>query len=99
MISIDNFKKEPLPKRIKYAINRFRNNIQLRGWKNAMLPLIRRLFLLILLLIFSVIGYHYFPKNYYIQQLQNQENRMSQNGLTIIPNLIKNLLNNISIVD
>jgi hypothetical protein len=96
-VSIDNTKKEPLPIRIKYATNRFCYHIQIYGWKNAVLPLIRRSILIILLLIFCVITYHSVPKIFYVQQLQNLENRMSEKEMTVIPSIIKKLLNSISL--
>ncbi|MCK5426839.1 MAG: hypothetical protein KAJ34_04020 [Thermodesulfovibrionia bacterium] len=89
--------KEPLPKRITYAINRFNSKIKLHGWKNVVLLFGKRIVFVMVLLIFCAISYHYIPKNYYIQQLQNLENRTSKNEMTVIPKLIKKLLNNISI--
>ncbi len=89
-VSINN-KKMPLPIRIKYAIKKFRYHIQIYGWKNAVLPLIKRTALVILLLIFCVITYHSVPKKFYMQQLQNLGNRMSEKEMTIIPGIIKKL--------
>ena len=88
-VSIDNTKKASLPRRIKNAGNRFRYHIQIRGWMNALLPLIKRTILVILLLIFCVISYHSVPKKFYMQQLQNLSNRMSAKEMTVIPNIIK----------
>jgi hypothetical protein len=96
-VSIDNTKKEPLPIRIKYATNRFRYHIQIYGWKNAVLPLIRRSILTFLLLIFCVITYHSVPKQFYVQQLQSLGNRMSEKEMTVIPGIIKKLPNSISL--
>jgi hypothetical protein len=96
-VSIDNTIKESLPIRFKYATNRFRYHIQLYGWKHAVLPLIRRNILIILLLIFCVITYHSVPKKFYVQQLQNLGHRMSEKEMTVIPSVIKKLLNNINL--
>jgi len=96
-VSIDKTKKASLPRRIKYARNRFRYHMQIRGWKNALFPLIKRTMLVILLLIFCVITYHSVPKKFYMQQLQNLGNRMSQKEMTVIPGIIKKLLNSISV--
>jgi len=91
-VNIDSKIKEPLSRRIKYAKNRFRGRIQIYGWKNAVLPLIKRMILIILLLVFCIISYHHVPKQFYVQQLQNLGNRMSEKEMTIIPNIIKNFL-------
>ena len=95
-MSTDNTKKQSLPVRIKYAKKRFRYHIQIYGWKNAVLPLIKRTTLVILLLIFCGISYHFVPKKFYVQQLQNLGNRMSEKDMTVIPGIIKNLTNSIS---
>jgi len=96
-VSIDNTKKEPLPVRIRYAAYRFRHYIQIYGWKNAVLPLIKRTTLAILLLIFCVINYHHVPKKFYMQQLQNLGNRLSEREMTVIPGIIKNLPDSMSL--
>ncbi len=95
-VSINN-KKMPLPIRIKYAIKKFRYHIQIYGWKNAVLPLIKRTTLVLLLLIFCVISYQSVPKKFYMQQLQNLGNRMSEKEMTIIPSIIKKLPNSFSL--
>ncbi len=87
-VSMDNLKKEPLRKRIGYQINRHRHDIQVYGWKNAVLSIVKRIFIVILLLTLGVIGYHYIPKSYYIQQLMDLGNKISQEGMTVIPGLI-----------
>lgn len=96
-VSLDNTKKEPLLIRMKHATNRFRNNIQLYGKKNTVLPIIKRITLIILLIIFCVISYHSVPKKFYMQQLQNLGNRMLEKEMTIIPGIIKKIPNNISL--
>jgi TM2 domain-containing membrane protein YozV len=96
-VSLDNTKKDPLLIRMKHATNRFRNNIQVYGKKNTVLPIIKRITLIILLMIFCVISYHSFPKKFYMQQLQNLGNRMSEQEMTVIPSIIKKLPNNISL--
>jgi hypothetical protein len=88
-VTINDIKKEHLLKRIKYAINKFRHRIQLYGWKNAVISYIKRTIRISLFLILFVISYHFFPTNYYIHQLQNLGNHMSQKEMTVIPNLIK----------
>jgi len=88
-VSIHHAKKERLPVRFRYAINRLHMHIQIFGWKNTMVPIIKRNILIILLLIFCVITYHYIPKQFYMQQLQNMSNRMSEKEMTVIPSIIK----------
>jgi hypothetical protein len=58
------------------------------GWKNAMFLIVKRIVIVILLLAFGVIGYHYIPKRYYIQQLTDMGGRISKEGMTVIPSLI-----------
>jgi hypothetical protein len=88
-VSIHHAKKERLPVRFRYAINRLHMHIQIFGWKNTMVPIIKRNILIILLLIFCVITSHYIPKKFYMQQLQNMSNRMSEKEMTVIPSIIK----------
>lgn len=95
-VSIDNIKKEPLRKRIEYQMNRHLHNIQIYGWKNSMLQGVKRIVIVILMLAFGVISYHYIPKRYYIQQLKYLEGRLSQEGMTVIPDLIHGVCNNVT---
>ena len=90
-VSINHAKKERLPVRFRYAINRFRMHIQMFGWKNALLPIIKRYILIILLVIFCLITYHYVPEKFYIQHLHNLSNQMSENEMTVIPDIVKKL--------
>lgn len=96
-VSLDNKKRGPLPVRIKNAKNRFRYRIKIHGWKNVMIPLIKRTVLIILLLTFCVITYDQVPKKFYMQQLQNLGDQMSKKEMTIIPNIIKKLPDSISL--
>lgn len=95
-VSMNNIKKEPLRKRIGYQINRYRHDIQVYGRKNAMLSIVKRIVIVILLLAFGVIGYHYIPKKYYIQQLTDLADKISQEGMTVIPDLINYFCDNIT---
>jgi hypothetical protein len=89
-MSLDNIKKGPLL-RIKNATNRFRYRTQLYGLKNAVLSLIKRTTLVILLLIFCGITYHFVPKKFYMQQLQHLGSQMLEKEMTLIPGIIKKL--------
>jgi TM2 domain-containing membrane protein YozV len=95
-ISMDKMKKEPLGKRIRYQISRYQHNIQIYGWKNAMLQIIKRIVVIMLLLTFGVISYRYIPRVYYIQQLQDLGDRVSQQEMTVLPDLINDFCNNIT---
>jgi TM2 domain-containing membrane protein YozV len=94
-VSADNIKKEPLRKRIRYQINRYRHGVQVYGWKNAILPIIKRIVIVILLLTIVVVSYHHIPKRYYKEQLMDLGSRISQEGMTVIPGLINYFCDNI----
>ncbi len=95
-VSMDNLRREPFRKRIQYQINRYRHNIQMCGWGNTILPITKRIVLIILLLVFGAVNYQYIPKSYYIRHLQGLGDRFSQKGMTVIPHLINNFGNYIS---
>lgn len=90
-VSIDHTKKVSLPRRIKYAIKRFRYDIQIYGRKNAVLSRLKRTTVVIILLIICGTAYHFVPKEFYMRQLQHLGNRMSGNEMTVIPRIIKKL--------
>jgi hypothetical protein len=92
-VSINHTKKEPLPIRIKYAANRFRMHTQMYGWKNTLVPIIKRKTLAVLLVFFCIITCPYVPKEFYMQQLHNLGNRMSEKQMTVLPAIIKKLTN------
>lgn len=95
-VSSDNTKKERLPRRIRYAANRFRYSIQIYGWKNAVLPIVKRTALVILLLILCGITFHYVPRAFYMQKLENLAKGMSEKEMTVIPGIIEKLPHRIS---
>lgn len=90
-VSLDYRKKEPFRMRMKYVINRFRYHMQVYGWKNALLAFVKRNALVIVLLVFCVISFHYVPRKFYGQQLHHLGERMTENGMTVIPDIIKEL--------
>jgi hypothetical protein len=90
-VSIDHTKKVPLPRRIKYAIKRFRYDIQIYGRKNAVLSRLKRTIVIIILLIIGGTAYHFVPKKFYMQQLQHLGNRMTERDMTVIPDIIRKL--------
>ena len=91
-VSIKNSIKIPLSKRMKYAVKKIRYRFQIYGLKNTILPLIKRAALLILLLIFCVIMYHSIPNKFYVQQVHNLGNRLSDKEMTVIPDIIEYFL-------
>ena len=77
---------------MKYAVKKIRYRFQIYGLKNTILPLIKRAALLILLLIFCVIMYHSIPNKFYVQQVHNLGNRLSDKEMTVIPDIIEYFL-------
>jgi len=94
-VSMNNIKKEPFWKRIKYQINRYRHIAQVYGWKNAIFLIIWRFVIVILLLAFMAFSYHHIPKRFYVQQLTDLSGKMSQEGMTVLPTFINYIRNNI----
>lgn len=90
-VSKDNTKKDPLKKRIRYAINKYRHHIQVYGWKNTLFSLVKKNILVMVLLVFCVISYYYVPGNFYVQQLHYLGGRMTERDMAVIPALIKKL--------
>jgi TM2 domain-containing membrane protein YozV len=89
VISVDEYKKEPLWERIKAANNRRRT----QGWVRGVFPWIGRSFALILILTFLVIVFlEYFPAGYYGKLLALVRGELTQRGMTILPGLITKLL-------
>lgn len=85
-VSSDDLKKEPLLDRIKYANNRRR----VQGLVRGVIPHIKVTIFLMLFLTFLVISSsHYFPKNYYIDQLADVQSRLRQQGMTVMPELLE----------
>ena len=95
-ISLDETKKEPLLKRIEYANNRRR----MRGWAEGVFPHAKLTFLLgLFLVICMTVSYYYFPREYYVAQLQSIQGRLSQENMVIIPRLIDRFFQGVSLKD
>src|SRR3990172_2025611 len=74
-VCLEPLKKEPLRKRIEYAINR----IRIKGWKGGVVPQMKRTLMLSLYLALSLtLGYYYFPQRYYINTLQDFHIQLSK---------------------
>ena len=95
-VSLNSSMKIPLSKRINYALKKMSYRIQVYGLKNTMLPLIKRTTLICILLLFCVINYHSISKKFYIDQLNKLGNRLSERDMTVIPEIIKKLPDNIN---
>ncbi|MFI5305339.1 MAG: hypothetical protein ACHQYP_11170 [Nitrospiria bacterium] len=88
-VSLDPVKKEPIGKRVEYAINRFRMN----GFSRFVLPTGKRILMFSLLLGFLLIlCYQYFPTKNYTDIMQNLHSRLSQKGMVFVPRLIEQIL-------
>lgn len=88
-ICLDPVKKEPLWNRIVYA----RNRIRMQGLIRGGIPHVKwTLLLLIVLVISSVLGYSYFPKQRYVALLQELRTKMVNSEMVILPRLIGDLL-------
>ncbi len=88
-VCLEPLKKEPLRKRIEYAINR----IRIKGWKRGVIHQVKPTLVLGLFLILSLtLGYYYFPQRYYVTTLQNLQIQLSKQKMVLLPNLIKQFL-------
>ncbi len=93
MVGMSNQKGDPLRKKIGYSISRLRHRILTYGWKNAIMPSIKRFAMFILLLTFCLtISYYYFPESFYLSSLQHFETYLAQKEMTLIPLLINQIL-------
>jgi len=92
-VSLEPLKKEPLYKRVGYAINRLR----MKGWKLGIVPQMKLTLMMSLFLALSLIlGYYYFPQRDYVILLKNLRSQLSNQRMVIIPNLIDQFLQKIS---
>jgi TM2 domain-containing membrane protein YozV len=88
-VCLDPLKKEPLRKRMKYAINRFR----MKGWVRGFLSPAKPILMLGLFLVLSVtLSYYYFPPKNYVPLLQNLQAKLSQKQMVLLPHLINQFL-------
>jgi hypothetical protein len=68
-----------------YAIN----NCRAKGWKRTILPRMKFVLMLTMFLVFSLtFSYSYFPKEYYVNELQDLQTQLSQQEMVIIPEQI-----------
>lgn len=91
-ISLDPDRKEPIFKRMKYALNRAR----MKGWR-GMVPYLKFVLMLVLFLTFCLsYSYYYFPKRFYIDQLHLLQKNLSGQGMVLIPRVIDRSLRSVS---
>lgn len=88
-VSLDPVKKEPIGKRVEYAINRFRMN----GFTRSVLPTGKRILMLSLFLVFLLtLCYQYFPTQQYTYLLKNLQIQLSQQGMVFVPRQLNKIL-------
>ncbi len=88
-VCMDPVKKEPMRKRIEYAVNRMR----LKGWKRGLAPRAKLTFVLGLFLVLSLaIGYSYFPQKDYTGLLKSLRLRLSNEKMVLLPSIIDHFL-------
>jgi TM2 domain-containing membrane protein YozV len=92
-VCVNPLKKEPLRKRVEYAINR----IRIKGWKRGVIAQAKLTLLLSLFLVLSLsLGYYYFPQSYYVATLQDLQVQLTKQKMVLIPRLIDRFLQTIS---
>lgn len=91
-VCLEPLKKEPLRKRIGYAVNR----IRIKGWKHGVVPQAKLTLMLGLFLVLSLtLGYYYFPQRYYVSTLQDLRIQLSEQKMVLIPRLIDQFIQTI----
>lgn len=91
-VSLDETKKEPVLKRLEYAINRRR----MFGWERGVFPFFKQTVMFGLFLVLcSAIAYYSFPQDYYVTILQRLQVQLSQRQMVLIPQLIDHLLHQV----
>ena len=87
-VSLDDYRKEPLWDRIKAANNRRRT----KGLKGAFPSIGRTCALALILAVSLIVVIRYFPVRYYIEMLAFLRHELTKLGMTILPELITQLL-------
>lgn len=88
-VSLDPYKREPLRKRFKYALNR----VRIKGFGGTLIPRMELNLLLILTLAFLLtVSYSYFPKAYYLHSLSNLQVQLEKKEMTFIPRMLSQIL-------
>ncbi|TAK04370.1 MAG: hypothetical protein EPO39_11670 [Candidatus Manganitrophaceae bacterium] len=88
-IALDPDKKEPLPNRIRYAVNRLR----IKGWTRGVLPHLEVVVMLSLFLAFFLVySHYYFPKKFYADRLGSLQRTLSEEGMVLLPKVIDRAL-------
>jgi hypothetical protein len=78
-------------------IDRFRCRVAMRGWVECIAPLAKRMTVLCLFLLCTVIlSYNYLPEKYYLNRLQKLQINLSQKEMAVIPALINRLIQSIN---
>jgi TM2 domain-containing membrane protein YozV len=88
-VCLDDLKKESVRKRIECA----RNRLQLNGWQKTVFRGVIRFALLGFSLVLSIaIASHFFPRDFYLQQIGRVQNDLKAKQMTVIPRLIDDVL-------
>ncbi len=88
-VCLDDLKKESIRKRIACAWNR----VKFQGWqKTVSRGLIRFALFGSSLALSAAIAYHYFPRDFYLQEIRRLQNELKAKQMTVIPHLIDRVL-------
>lgn len=91
-VCVDPLKREPLGKRIEYAVNRMR----LKGWR-GMRPRVELTLMVSLYLVCSLIlSHYYFPRNYYAGQLRLWQTQLARHEMQLIPKRLDRVIQRVS---
>jgi TM2 domain-containing membrane protein YozV len=91
-VSNDEIKKESFIKRIQYANNRRR----LKGWRGILKGIRTTLTLFFVLIILTLVGYHYFPGKYYSMRLKTVQSRLYKQDMIVVPYIIERSLDRVN---
>ncbi|MEW6323859.1 MAG: hypothetical protein AB1515_00575 [Nitrospirota bacterium] len=91
-VCVDPLKKEPIRKRIEYAVNR----VRLAGWHGLRPRIELTLMMCLYLLLSLVLSYHYFPRDYYAAQLRTVRVELAQHQMHLIPQRLDGLIQKVS---
>lgn len=88
-VGSDEIKKEPLRKRMEYAINR----VRVHGWGRTIFSYFKiNIMFSLFLVIALVVAFRYFPKEYYVDGLRNLRAASLNKDMRIVPRVIDGFL-------
>ncbi len=93
-VCLNDIKKENILRRL----SRIDSKVEMDGWIEYIFPQGKRLAMLSLFLIFSlIISYNYLPQKYYVHQLEKMKTTLSQREMVITPDLINRFIQSLNI--